>query len=142
MDVQDLANEAASYFEKATREDGSEYWRVQNDAPEWVRSLVYAAHDNGELLPDDHRYRFTIEALWNIVGDGKDAEPPEADIYTSDLLTWIASNLNRQAYADEIIQEYGSLIQNFNALLTLAQQLEKDEVFDIVLDFLREKADE
>jgi len=46
-------------FERVHRgasRDGETYYRKKDTAPEWVGDAVYAAHDNGAMLPDDWKY--------------------------------------------------------------------------------------
>src|SRR5260370_17043414 len=100
------ADEAYRYFEKATRtSNGAEFWRVKDGAPEWVQELCFAAHDAGDIFPDDWRYHFIVEALAAPSEEGED--DTEADIWTSDLCAWLASNLNRGSYVDDAVSEDG-----------------------------------
>ena len=59
--VQELAKLARCAFTLETREDGSEYWTHNRCAPEWIGELCNTAH--GDMLPDDYRYRFIVQAL-------------------------------------------------------------------------------
>jgi len=143
MTVQELAKEALRYFIRKRREDGSEYVAVTKDRPEWVHQMVYAAHNDGEILPDDWRYEFVLESLYAI----EDSDPDEldeleleADASNSALLEWLNSSMRRVSYVDEAIEELGWTGHVMDAI-EHGQYIEKNEVLRIVLEFLREIAD-
>ncbi len=53
------ARQALRVFETAHRADDTEYLRLAGNVPHWLDGLVYRAHLDGDILPDDWRYRFT-----------------------------------------------------------------------------------
>ena len=137
-----LAGEALSYFEYRERLDGTGYWALEDDAPEWVRNLVWVAHAKGVLLPEDFRYLFIVEALEAIA---ENPEEPgsllEPDVYTSELIKWLdASPSYRMVLVNEAVDQFGwsSL---FDALQA-GQLLEKEEVAHLVRKFLEKKIEE
>lgn len=137
-----LAGEALSYFEHRNRHDGTKYWAVEEDAPEWVHELTFVAHNEGEILPEDFRYLFIVEALEAI---SENPEEPdilwEPDAYTSELLKWLeACSSYRMGLVDEAVSELG-WNGLFNALQA-GQLKEKQEVLAIVWAFLEKKIEE
>ena len=132
-----LAAEARAWFETTTRPDGVEYWRTKHGRPDWVTDLCRAAHDG--MLPDDHKYAFIVEALDYLSDEGNDPDEyaPEADVYTSDLLAWLSSNVTRSGYVDQA-RSYGLMdaITDLNTQIAIGQVEEKREVFTLVLRFL------
>jgi hypothetical protein len=133
-DLSRKAREALGCFEKALRRDGAEFWRAKDGAPQWVTDLCFAAHARGAMLPDDWRYEFIVQVL-NVLDEDTDLEP---DIYTSDLCSWLASNVNRVAYVDEIREERGAESEGIVEMLQYGQLAEKQEVLDQVTAFLEE----
>lgn len=140
MTVQELAREALRYFIRKRREDGSEYVAVMDYRPEWVLQMVYAAHNDGEILPDDWRYEFVLESLYAIA----DSDPDELDELELEAdsapMEWFSSSMRRVAYVDEAIEELGRPGHVMDAI-EHGQYIEKNEVLRIVLEFLREIAD-
>lgn len=133
--LQDRAAEALSFFKPHPNPDHDTYTLV-SDAPAWVTDLVREAH--GEMLPDDWRYRFIADALYALADtdDPGDIEP-EPDAYTSVLLAWASSNANRfNGYCDEALSELGREAGGFTQLVAFGQLLEREEVLDLVRDFL------
>jgi len=66
--VQELAAEASTYLVTDQRPNGDDYIRCTDDTPEWVHALIYAAHENGKVGPNDYSYRFTRDAL-DVIAD-------------------------------------------------------------------------
>ena len=130
--VSKKAKEALAYFEKAIRTNGAEFWKVKDGAPQWVTDLCFSAHSEGAMLPDDWRYVFIVEALVAL----EDETELEADIYTSELCAWLASNVNRVGYVDDARDERGRDAKSIFDELQLGQLTEKREVFDQVTAFL------
>jgi len=142
--IQELAREALEYFVLRERPNGEAFWAVKEDAPLWIRDLCFKAHDNGEILPDDWRYRFIVESLETL----SECEDPydvyiETYSYSGELLKWFSSSLARLQWVEEAVEEmdWGD---RFDLLLALqAGQLhEKEHVFNIVLDELSRLVDE
>lgn len=129
-----LAGEALSWFEYRKRYDETGYWTVEEGAPEWVKRLVWVAHDKGEILPEDFRYLFIVEVLEAL------AENPEkpnivTDVYTSELLKWLEAYPSyRMGFVDEAVSRFG-WNGLFNALQA-GQRMEKEKVLQLVLEFL------
>jgi hypothetical protein len=146
MTLQDKAREAYDSIETATREDGTSYVRVKDDAPEWVRDLAHKAH--GDMLPDDWRYDTIHSALLDIAQADEDEDlndlgsefADEADIYNSDLVKWVGSHGSRAGYVDEVIAEFGDVGRDFYHILRMGQYMERGEVFGLVLQVLAEQA--
>lgn len=137
-----LAGEALAYFEHRKRRDGTKYWAVEDGAPEWVRKLAFAAHDEGEILPDDARYLFVVESLEALAENPDEPESLlEPEAYTSQLLTWLeASPSYRMGLVDTAVSEFG-----WNGLfeaLQAGQRMEKEEVLGLVRQFLEKKIEE
>lgn len=147
--VQDLADEAYSWFETAYRvpgDDDSAYTRCRDGRPEWVAELVYAAH--GEMFPDDWRYDAIRSCLGAIHDDdlGEDDATEWADghvdVYTGRRFAWLASNLLRSGYCDEAVEEFG--YERFPGMSTLAglgQFAESEEVYWSVLRSLQARVE-
>jgi hypothetical protein len=143
MSIQTLARTAINNMVQKTRDDGSKFFCFKDDAPDWMTDLSRAAHDGGNVSPNDWHYQFIFEALDALANqdDVDDARLSiEADIYISDLTDWLGSQNSRYSYVDQAIEEMGkgdSVIQD----LQNGQLLEKLEVFEAIAGFLNEMAD-
>jgi hypothetical protein len=137
--VQGKAEIMLKYFELKTRSNGNEFYCLKHGHPEWIRDVCRECH--GDMMPDDYKYQFIHEALLEIC-EAKDLEDIqlEADIYTADLLKWLSSNLTRTTYMDEAAKEFGPFDQFENHLMA-AQQLEKQEVLNQLLESLKGRLD-
>jgi len=137
--LKNLAKEVGSFFEVKERKSTEEnYISCRDGTPSWIREMIYEAHSG--MLPDDYKYRFVSDAV-DIIADVGLGEPYiEADVYTSDLLKWVGSSLTRTGYCDDAIQEYGMDSKTaFTTTLAMGQELEKREVYDMVLNYLKDK---
>lgn len=146
MTISTLAREASEFFTTDTRADGTVFVKTENE-PKWLHELVMEAH--GAFLPEDFRYRFIREAI-NALADADVEDEAEAeergheyaddvDVYTHDRLAWLASNLNRPAYCDEAMSEFGMEEMpegGIVGLIGLGQYMEPREVFASVLSSL------
>jgi len=107
------------------------------------RNLAMSCHNDGSMLPDDWRYEFLHDAL-NLIADASDIDDiqVEADVYTHDLLRWSASRNDRTAYCDEAVSE-GLCPEgaDMDARITAGQYMERSEVLQQVLSFLRGEAE-
>lgn len=149
-ELQERAEAAYAWMEKRNRSDDSEYWCFKDGAPDEYNAgsvgadirgtLVWAAHDDGEYIPDDQRYQFLVYALGHLADtDDIDGDELEADVYAWDLLRWVGSNLRRVGYCDEAISEYGGDL-DFVQIMTLGRLAEMREVFEAVKVWLKEHA--
>lgn len=143
-DIQQVASKAGEWFESRVRVDDdpeSSFVTLKDGAPEWVKDLVYAAH--GEFAPDDWRYDKIQDALAYIaeVDDPEDSgefADQAVDIYTTNRLTWLASNLNRVAYCDEAAAEFGAgdTATDIVSMIGWGQYAEASEIYGLVLQAL------
>lgn len=143
--VKSLAGAMHAQFEQKTRTDGhTEFWALKDGAPEWMTDVCRASHNSARMLPDDYRYEFIVDAL-SAIADHDDEEDArdslEADVYTGHLTAWLASNINRIAYCDEAAENYGGQLTEITQMISAGQESEKREVFDEVVQALREHAD-
>ena len=134
--VNELAKEALGWFIVDTRDDGEKFTKTKEGRPEWLKTLIFTAHDG--MLPDDYRYKFIEKALELIADQDADLDYPEieADIYTSDLTKWLNSRNDRVCYLTEALEQY-EIDDGFWALQE-AQLREREEVYHSVLSSLRE----
>lgn len=127
-------------FEQKERQDGSKFYAIKDSSAlkEKYQEICHEAH--GDMMPDDFKYAFIVEALEQIADMTEDCEPIdclyeiEADCYTSDLTKWLNSSNSRVYYLTEALEEYG-IKDGFKAL-TAAQQKEKLEVALSILNSL------
>jgi len=142
--IQELAREALGYFVLKERPNGEAFWAVKDDAPQWVRDLCFKAHDSGEILPDDWRYRFVVESL-ETLSECEDPYDVYIETYThsGELLNWFASSLARLQWVQEAVEEM-DWEGGFDLLLALqaGQMMEKEHVFNIIRDELSRLVDE
>ena len=137
--VNELAKEALGWFTTDARDNGEEFVKTKEGRPDWLENLIFTAHD--DMMPDDYRYRFIEDALQYISDQDEDADDLdcpeiEADSYTGDLTKWLHSRNDRVYYLTEALEEY-EINDGFQALY-LAQLCERGEVYDSVLNSLRE----
>lgn len=135
--LQERAIEARKHFELAERPSGTKFWRAKStDKPKWIQDLCREAH--GDMLPDDQRYRFIVDAL-DLLSENDSEEAAseliESDIYTSDLIEWLGSHLDRLGYCDEAITDMGA--KDMSSALSGGQYLERCEVLSLVAQGLR-----
>jgi len=138
-----LAAEARKHFTQDTRSNGDKFWAndVKDTDPVsgWIYGMVRDAH--GDMMPDDYRYAFVVDALDVIADsdaetgdDARDSIVMESDIYTSDLLKWLASRNDRLDYCDQYADETdtnGTLER-----ISGGQWTEKNEVLNSVINSL------
>lgn len=141
-----FVEELANSFQVKERDDGQEFYCTKDDAPDYVTELCRHVHDG--MMPDDYRYEFLVDALNGIdeqlcsvdsLDDLDRYYNIDANVYTVELLRWLASNIRRTEYVDECLQEFEHT--ETSALLMHAQELEQLEVTTLVLDWLRLNAD-
>ena len=153
MDVKKVLHEIVKQIDNDLYKDENN--RVMHKSEEF-RELYFNAH-NG-FLHDDYIYghiyhiiseiemylRYNTEE-YDVIDDLIDELTGEIyvepDQYTSALLDWVASNLNRYAIADDLYRKgykYGSLFD----LLQEAQYTEIEEVKMSILNDLRDMVEE
>jgi len=134
--IQKLAEEALKYFVR--KSVPREYLTMGSDRPQWVFQMAMNAHN--DMLPDDYKFEFIVEALTQISEheDLDEIEMPE-EIYTSNLTKWLASNLRRPSYCDDALSEYGGDLDDTVKLLALGYQNEQREVLGLVRSFLEKQ---
>lgn len=142
--INDLAGEAYDAFTRVKRDDDEPILTLKDDAPEWVRSLVYAAH--GEFLPDDWRYESIRSALGAIhdycPADGLDDFAHEwadgnIDTYNGGRVAWLASNAQRALYCDDATAELGTPGSSILEMIAMGQYAESMEIYASVVQSLR-----
>lgn len=143
--IQERAEEARSHFEQIKRGD-DQIWSVKDSAPQWVTDLAHHAH--GDMMPDDWRYQFIVDAL-DILAEEENPDnyvialDADVDVYTGELLAWLGSRLDRTSYVNEALEECGrdaiapeepNIVKDIMA----GQYKEREEVLYLVRDFLAE----
>ena len=108
--VQELAKLARCAFTLETREDGSEYWTHNRCAPEWIGELCNTAH--GDMLPDDYRYRFIVQAL-DALEEAEDVDEAgqdwEYEYRYYRVVEWLSSHPGRRLeYCDDAVRHHGN----------------------------------
>jgi hypothetical protein len=144
---QTAASELYNAIETCTRDDGTKYLALKEDVKaldDWRSDAVYAAHEDGQRSPNDHTWEIISEAAEGCA-DCEDEDSArerldeiEADPYTSDLTTWLASHAGNHAYLDEYVQDLGGT----ENLLSGAQWLWKQEIAGVILQAVQERTDE
>jgi hypothetical protein len=138
MTIQEKAAEISKMFVEKTRDDGSKFWSTDSE-DEAIRDMCHDAH--GEMLPNDWKYRFIVDAL-DLIAEADDVDDVtiEPDVYTADLTAWLASHNGRIEYLTRAIEEYEPK-DGFTAL-SIAQSIEREEVFYDVLSSIRAMVEE
>jgi hypothetical protein len=145
----ELAETMSACFTTGKRTSGEEYLFLNNEAEQWMKDLCYAVHKVDDVLPNDYIYSFILSAL-DLIAEARGAErlseieedifEIEGDIYNSDLLSWVGSNLSFSSYVDQALSEYGAK-EHFNAL-SIGQALHKQAIAQAVLSFIDDIAEE
>lgn len=113
----DACKAFSSSFIKKERDDGSKFFSLQDDSPEWFRSAVKLAHD-GEL-PNDSRYDLIKNALSglsdNLYDDADSAREDAAEIAlsllptcTGELIEWFFARPSRLQDCDDAKEDRGT----------------------------------
>jgi hypothetical protein len=131
------ADELMTFFVFKKRNDGSEFYSLIDNAPEYLTELVHNAHN--DFMPDDYKYEFIYDAL-DIIRDYEDEDyyyeglDNYTECHTAKLLTWLASNINRMNYLEDVINNMfpAGNVKIFDALMG-AQYTEREEVLNSVL---------
>ena len=160
--IQELATAAAANFETGHRDpqpdSGSVFRRFKMvdgyPAIQWCQELSKAAHDDGNIWPDDHRFAMIEGALDAIADAGEEFNPDEptevADNFARGhvdgqshfhILDWLASDTRRLVFCDDGADEMGRDGDLIHAI-TWGWRCEAMEVFHQVLRFLENQADD
>jgi hypothetical protein len=109
------ASEVAESFESRSREDGSSYVCLKEEAPlrEEITEAVFATHD-GES-PNDWRWRICSAAAEALAEDPTGDLQEIADqvgedlstVYQSELFLWFAEDPSRLSYVEEAAESLG-----------------------------------
>lgn len=137
----------SDYFQIATRTDGTPFTTLSPDAPEWVQTAVYEAHDSE--LPNDWRYD-AARAIFDALQTG-DADPDDpvswadsyTDVYNADLAAWLAADLSRDSYCEDALSEFGAegLTGAFD-LIRRGQYVSLCQMFAIIAQHFSDNADD
>lgn len=141
MTLQKKIEKYSSYFEVGTRNDESKYTFLKDDAPTKLKDAVRKAH--GDRFPDDFVYdtfsgllerlsEYTIDSIGDIENYRHEIVDAYVDIYTHDLIKWLASDINNVYYMTQAIEEFG-VTDGFQVLST-AQYIAIDEVMSNVIN--------
>lgn len=127
------ATEMSGWLEYRTRPDDEKFITCKAGAPDWVKDIVFDAHDN--MLVNDYSYEYVNDALEVIMEtdsqeDAQECMENRTEIYNSEMIKWLASNLGRAEYVDEAVSNYG--YKDLYSALQLGMAFERAKVLDIV----------
>ena len=116
-------------------------WKHQTDT---YQDFFYHCH--ADMLPDDFRYKMIHDILCNI-DDDDDQDPVDMlesliPIYSSDLLAWVSSNLNRIGYCDQYQNEFDGSALKLTEIITGGYFEELQEVYELINEWIDENLEE
>lgn len=113
------ARALADAFERKTRDNGESFYCLKDGRPDWMQEALRAAHDGGDMMPNDWSYslahdmaHYIAESLergedcerCEIISEGADSLVP---CYNGERLAWLASHLSRAGFVDQANEDYG-----------------------------------
>lgn len=136
-DIKAKAAEMSRWLEYRTRDDGEKFVTFKESVPQWVKDIVFAAHD--DMLINDYSYEYANDALEAIAetdtrDDAQEYMDNRTEIHNAELIKWLASNLGRAEYVNEAVENYG--YKDLYSALQFGMMLERSKVLDIVWDGL------
>lgn len=150
---QDVATEFNDAFESSKRDDDTTFYKLKNDAPEWLQGssvmmAIHAALD--DRLPDDWVYK-KVYFLSDRITDKENADDARdttsewadslVDTYNSDRSKWLASHLNNAALVDEAVEEYGTEGDTFERI-GIGQYLAIERIAAAVIEAIETEAND
>lgn len=145
MDIHEKAAAMAAAFERRMRDNGRPFDALKDGSPTWMDDVIMAAHQSGEMLPNDWSYETARNLIERIAeSDDLDDDKWEAvescvDVYNGDLCTWLGSHAYRAAFCDEAAEMFGPAPSILEAIQA-GQRLEAGQIWDALVDAL-ESAD-
>jgi len=144
-EVEQMAHAIAQNLQAMGRQKDGKIVFKRELAPQWITEVIYAVHtaEGFEFMPHDTTCDFIDEAACVIATSSADTFDElldeesniEGDVYTSDLLKWAQNNPNR------LCKKLESCAATIAHSLSIAQEEHKREIFDILLNELRERAE-
>lgn len=110
-----VADALYNAFHTDTRDNGETFYKLREDAPEWMRDAIRAAHDAVDEMPDDDVYECCRDAAgflsdWSDWGGDVPGEFADGQVsaYNAERIEWLAKKpLKRGPLCDEAAEEYG-----------------------------------
>lgn len=139
-----LADKALKQFKTIKRTNGEKVWVTKSTCPKWIKEMIHDAH--GDFMPDDIKYQFIIDALRDLsdcLCEDQDEiiseylhQWCEGYIYNNERTAWLASNLRRGYYVDEMVAEFGGDYTNIFDVINLGIIKEQQEVYSSIINAL------
>jgi hypothetical protein len=144
-EVEQMAHAIAQNLHAIERQKDNKIVFKKVIEPKWITEVIYAVHtaEGFELMPHDTTCEFIDEAARLIADSSADTFDElldeerniEADVCTSDLLRWAQDNPKR------LYEQLDSCAMTVAQCLSTAQEEHKREIFDILLNELRYRAE-
>jgi hypothetical protein len=144
-EVEQMAHAIAQNLHTIERQKDDKIVFKEDISPEWITEVIYAVHtaEGFELTPHDTTCEFIDEAARMLADSSADTFDElldeerniEADVCTSDLLRWAQDNPKR------LYEQLDSCAMTIVQCLSIAQEEHKREIFDILLNELRYRAE-
>jgi len=154
-----VMKEFAGAFESAKRADSkSTYYRLREDAPEWLRKdagskVMREIHEAlDDRLPNDWVYEAVSSLADAFVDHGCDDEDEAreacheiadglVDVYNSDRLKWLSDHMGNAALVDEACSEFGAEGKDTFDRIGLGQFYAYERLANAVIDQVQAEAD-
>jgi hypothetical protein len=143
--VEQMAHAIAQNLHTIERQKDDKIVFEKDLSPEWITEVIYAVHtaEGFELMPHDTTCEFIDEAARMLADSSADTFDElldeerniEADVCASDLLRWAQDNPKR------LYEHLDSCAMTIVQCLSIAQEEHKREIFDILLNELRYRAE-
>lgn len=156
---QTVMKEFANAFESAKRADSkSTYYRLRDDAPEWLRKdagskVMREIHESlDDRLPDDWVYE-AVSSITDAFVDHKSEDEDEAreacheiadglvDVYNSDRIKWLGLHLGNAALVDEACSEFGAEGKDTFDRIGLGQFYAYERLANAVIEAVKDEAE-
>ena len=144
-EVEQMAHAIAQNLHTIERQKDDKIVFKNDLSPEWITEVIYAVHtaEGFELMPHDTTCEFIDEAARMLADSSADTFDElldeerniEADVCASDLLRWAQDNPKR------LYEHLDSCAMTIVQCLSIAQEEHKREIFDILLNELRYRAE-
>lgn len=148
--LQNLLTELSESFELKTRNNNETFYCTKNNTNDDIVDLVRECHF--DMLPNDTSYNLIVRVIDTLrdaaehnniknIDELQDVTIDDSiDVYNSDLLKWVSSNLQRAEFVDEGMELFEG--RDFWSNLSNGQYVELDAIKGNVISYLEEKLEE